>query len=58
MFTDNLTNTVYFSSLLPEKCPVLNAHLVDVLQKHGVPYAYLSGTKDIWCRDFMPIQVE
>lgn len=58
MLTDNLTNTVYFSSLLPEKCPVLNAHLVDVLQKHGVPYAYLSGTKDIWCRDFMPIQVE
>lgn len=58
MFTDRLTNTVYFSSLLPEKCPFLNAHLVDVLQKHGVPYAYLSGTKDIWCRDFMPIQVE
>ena len=57
MLTDRLTNTVYFSSLLPEKCPILNAHLVDVLQKHNVPYAYLSGTKDIWCRDFMPIQI-
>lgn len=57
MLTDHLTNTVYFSSLLLEKCPILNAHLVDVLQKHNVPYAYLSGTKDIWCRDFMPIQV-
>ena len=57
MLTDRLTNTVYFSSLLPEKCPILNAHLVDVLQKHNVPYAYMSGTKDIWCRDFMPIQV-
>lgn len=57
MLTDRLTNTVYFSSLLPEKCPILNAHLVDALQKHSVPYAYLSGTKDIWCRDFMPIQV-
>ena len=58
MITDSLTNTVYFSSLLPEKCPILNAHLIDALQKQGVPYAYLSRTKDIWCRDFMPIQIE
>ena len=58
MLTDNLTNTVFFSSLLPEKCPILNAHIVDALQKNGVPYAYLSGTKDIWCRDFMPIQID
>ena len=58
MITDNLTNTVCFSSLLPEKCPILNAHLTKSLQQHGVSYAYLSGTKDIWCRDFMPIQIE
>ena len=57
MLTDRLTNTVYFSSILPEKCPILNAHLVDALQKHCVPYGYLNGTKDIWCRDYMPIQV-
>lgn len=57
MITDNLTNRVFFSSLLPERCPVLNAHIVDVLQHHGIQYAYLSGTKDIWCRDFMPIQI-
>ena len=58
MFTDRLTNTVYFSSLLPEKCPILNAHLIDALQKHEIPFSYLFGTKDIWCRDFMPIQIE
>lgn len=58
MITDRLTNTVYFSSLLPEKCPILNTHLVDTLQKHRVQYALLSGTKDIWCRDFMPIQID
>ena len=57
MHTDRLTNTVYFSDLLPEKCPILNAHLVDALQKHDILYGYLNGTKDIWCRDFMPIQV-
>lgn len=58
MITDHLTNLVYFSSLLPEKCPALNAHIIEALQKRGIPYAYLSGTKDIWCRDFMPIQME
>lgn len=58
MITDNLTNTVYFSSLLHKKCPVLNAHLIETLQKRRIPYAYLSGTRDIWCRDFMPIQID
>ena len=58
MITDNLTTRVYFSSLLPEKCPILNAHIIEALQKRGIPYACLSGTKDIWCRDFMPIQIE
>lgn len=58
MITDNQTTTVYFSSLLPEKCPVLNKHLVEALDENRIPYAYLSETKDIWCRDFMPIQIE
>ena len=58
MITDNQTNTVYFSSLLPEKCPVLNAHIVDALRTRDIPFTYLKGTKDIWCRDFMPIQIE
>lgn len=58
MITDNFTNRVYFSSLLPEKFPILNAHITEALQKRGIPFFYLLGTKDIWCRDFMPIQIE
>ena len=58
MLTDNLTNTVFFSDLLPKKCPTLNQHIAQVLEANGIPFAYLSETKDIWCRDFMPIQVE
>lgn len=58
MTTDSLTNTVYFSGMLPEKCPQLNAQITEVLRNHGIPYSYLSETKDIWCRDFMPIQIE
>ena len=57
MITDNFTNRVYFSSLLPEKCPILNAHITEALQKRGIPFFYLSGTKDIWCRDYMPIHI-
>lgn len=58
MITDNLTNTVYFSDLLPKKCPILNKHIVEVLETNKIRHAYLSETKDIWCRDFMPIQIE
>ena len=58
MITDNLTNSVFFSNLLPKKCPILNQHLVEALEANRIHYAYLSETKDIWCRDFMPIQVE
>ena len=58
MITDDHTNSVYFSSLLPEKCPVLNAHIADALRKRDIPFTYLKGTKDIWCRDYMPIQIQ
>ena len=57
MITDNLTTAVYFSDLLPKKCPNLNQHIAETLEANRIPYAYLSGTKDIWCRDFMPIQI-
>lgn len=56
--TDNLTDSVYFSGLLPKQCPVLNAKITEVLQKYGISFAYLSETKDIWCRDFMPLQIK
>ncbi len=31
---------------------------MDVLKKHSISYSYLPGTRDIWCRDYMPVQVE
>ena len=58
MTTDNLTTTAYFSDLLPKKCPILNQHIPEALEGNGIRYAYLSETKDIWCRDFMPIQID
>lgn len=57
MITDSLTNTVFFSGLLPKKCPILSQHITEVLETKGIRYSYLSETNDIWCRDFMPIQI-
>ena len=28
------------------------------MDKHHVKYAFIKGTKDIWCRDYMPVQIE
>ena len=47
MITDNQTNAVFFSSLLPERCPILNAAIAEALQKRGITFAYLAETKDI-----------
>ena len=56
MITDEQTNTVYLSNLLSKKCPILHKHITEALKKRGIPFFCLSGTKDIWCRDYMPIQ--
>ena len=52
------TEVVYLSELLEEKFNDCFNRLVSILKKHGVEYRLLKGTKDIWCRDYMPIQTE
>lgn len=47
---------VYLSSLLLDKFPKTCTDLIEILKKHNVSYKFLKGTKDIWCRDYMPIQ--
>ena len=56
MIPESLNNRVYFSALLPEVCPVTYSGLVEILDRYDVPHSLLEGTKDIWCRDYMPIQ--
>lgn len=47
---------VYLSALLASKCPDACKRLIDILEKHKISYKFLEGTKDIWCRDYMPVQ--
>jgi len=59
MITDAQTNFVYFSELLQTK-PAYTGfceRLTSILDKHRIDYAFLPETNDIWCRDYMPVQV-
>ena len=56
MIQDSLFNRVYFSTLLPEACPATYKGLVEILDKYGVSHSLMDGTRDIWVRDFMPVQ--
>jgi agmatine/peptidylarginine deiminase len=56
--TDSISGAVFFSDLLPKKCPLLYKNLVDELGKENIPHSLLKNTKDIWCRDYMPIQTD
>ena len=49
---------VYLSALLRTKYPDTCERLIRILDKHHVKYGFLEGTKDIWCRDYMPVQTE
>ena len=57
MITDFQCNMVYLSSSLRRESPKTYASLVSALEKHGAEYRFLDNTHDIWCRDYMPVQV-
>lgn len=57
MIQDSHCNRVFFSTLLGERCPETFRGLTKVLDMYNVPWSLLEGTKDIWCRDYMPVQV-
>jgi len=57
MIIDNETNFVYFSEMIKELFPNSVFKIVEILKKHGIKYDFLKETNDIWCRDYMPIQI-
>jgi len=60
MIIDRDTDFVYFSDLLltNEKFNKASQPIFKILDKHNVKYGFLKGTKSIWVRDFMPIQMD
>lgn len=59
MISDHETKTVYFSALLKtdKRFTHFCNNLTAILQKHKINYGFLENTNDIWCRDYMPVQV-
>jgi len=49
---------VHFSMLLAVKHPDFMTSLSDCLMNNFIIYHFLPETKDIWCRDYMPVRVE
>lgn len=58
MITEKETNKLYLSSLIKsEKYAPFWKDFERILTKHHIPIEFIEGTRDIWCRDYMPIQV-
>ncbi len=57
MIPDWETNTVYFSELFASKYIKEFRAIDKILSGNNVVVKNLASTKDIWCRDYMPVQV-
>lgn len=51
------TSFLYLTDTLPGKQPRFFPRFDKVLHDCGIKFAFLSNTKDIWARDFMPVQI-
>lgn len=57
MILEKENNTVFLSPKLAEDSPQTYEGLNEALSRYGIPHHLLEGTKALWCRDYMPIQV-
>ena len=58
MITDFETNKVFLSALLKtNKYASFGKELDRILEKHSIKPEFIENTRDIWCRDYMPIQI-
>lgn len=58
MITYSQTNTVFFSSLLKTRFPLLWIEIEQLLKERKIDFHFIENTRNIWCRDYMPIQVD
>jgi agmatine deiminase len=58
MIIDSQTNVVLFSSLLITKFPLIWEKIEALLKERDIDFHFIENTRNIWCRDYMPIQVD
>jgi agmatine deiminase len=57
MIPDWETDTVYVADLLSKEYPKFYEELTQVLDHTHTPHRVILNTRDIWCRDYMPVQL-
>lgn len=59
MILNKDTNIVYLSDLFKNdnKYDKSYNNLINIFNECDINYSFIKGTKDIWCRDYMPIQL-
>lgn len=57
MITDRETNCLYLADCLPGRYPQVYVQLKMIAKENAIPVSLLPYTKDIWAKDYMPVQV-
>jgi agmatine deiminase len=57
MIPDRQHNLVFLADVLKERHPSVFASLQKILLSHGIEVRVLTTVKDIWARDYCPVQV-
>lgn len=57
MITNDKSNLLFLADTLGEKFPAFSQVLTETLNRCDIRTRELPGTKDIWCRDYMPVQI-
>ena len=55
--TDRNTNIVFLSKCLKKEFPSFFGRLTKLMDKMGIRWGLLEPTRDIWARDYMPVQL-
>ena len=58
MIKDSQTNTVYFAEQTPKHYPKKFIDLKQIIEHENLSVKVISNTKDYYCRDYMPVQVD
>ena len=57
MIPDSKTNFLYLAGCLPELFPEFYDRFKKVLTESSINFELLPNTKDVWVRDYMPVQI-
>mgnify|MGYP003332901279 CR=1 FL=1 len=58
MITQKRSNEIWVSDLLKSRFSRVHFELETICIKHNIGFKTISNTLDIWCRDYMPIQLD